>query len=54
MSKRNLGFLLFAFLFLSGQALAQGPTIFISTFNGNEILSVDGTSGMLGVEFDLA
>ncbi len=46
MSKRNLVFLLFAFLFLSGQALAQtGPPIFVSTFGGNQILRVDGTTG---------
>ncbi len=45
MKKHHFLFLVCAFLFPSGEALAQGPTIFISNFDGQQILSVDGTTG---------
>jgi hypothetical protein len=45
MDKRNVALLFFVFVLLAGQLLGQsGPPIFVSTYTGHQILSVDGTT----------
>jgi hypothetical protein len=52
MDKRNVALLFSVFLVLVGQLLGQsGPPIYVSTYTGHQILSVDGTTGATTVVY---